>query len=214
MAKFNYTNLHFFDKHGIELPIAFQSNIELEVQNEYGDNATFYGLKDCSTNDITFVKRKSGNRFTNREKEPCILTIAGTSYSTYANVVKTAVLSSEGNDNCIESVELENVYTEGLENEINSLQFPTVTLSSSITFPRISVDLVETQSIYVLVEDNGVFMKLNECDTPELIEWRNHYKLLFYLNNRQQEEFPDDGNLSALPPCAVPSASSQNPLPD
>ncbi len=188
MATFNYTDLHFFDKNGIELPVSYQTNIELEVQNEYGDNAAFYGLMDCSTHEINFIKRKSGNRFTDREKEPCILTIAGTSYSTYANVTKTKVYSSEANDNCISEVSMDNIYIEGLENIIASLQFPTVTMHSSLAFPRISVDLVETQSIYVLAEDeDGLFTKV--CDVNAANDWAAHYKLLFYINNRSQEDF-------------------------
>lgn len=193
MANFNYTDLHFFDKHGIELPIAFQSNYLVEIQNEYGDNAVFYGLKDCSTNDITFVKKKSGNRFPVKNGEyPCILNIAGTSYSTK---VKTRTSEVHSNSNVqeysIDHIELNGIYTDpSVDAIIESLPFPTITMTSSLCFPRISIDLVETQSIYVLVEnDNSIFLKLQEWNTAETINWKNHYKLLFYINNRQQEEF-------------------------
>lgn len=195
MAKFNYTDLHFFDKHGIELPVSLQTNYTVEIQNEYGDNAAFYGLKDCSTNEITFFKRKSGNRFTNKTREDCIVSINGVSYKTYANVEKEPVLSSNEDEYCVKDIT--SVYLdEDLENIINSLEFPTITLSTSITFSRISVDLVETQSIYVLAEGkddnhNNIFMKMQdyELDDADVIEWKNRYKLLFYIDNKRQQDF-------------------------
>lgn len=195
MSKFNYTDLHFFDKRGIELPITYNSNCIAEIINEYGDNAVFYGLKDCSTGDIEFVKKKSGNRFTDKATETCDLTIVETTYRIENTPVsKKKIISSNGDTYYIDELKKDDITLVSdeydLNEQLNALPFPTVTLSSSLSIAPISVDLVETQSIYVLCKDaSGNFMKLEDCVSEGVSSFKDHYKLLFYINKREQEDF-------------------------
>ena len=192
MSQFNYTNLHFFDKHGIELPITYSSNYIAEIINESGDNAVFYGLKDCSTGEFEFIKKKAGNRFPDKSEEVCHLTIGNTTYETTATVVKEDTPAFIGGEQT--TVKYVNeisdiVVSDDIQAKIDALPFPTITLSSSLSLPPVSVDLVETQSIYVLCEYNNAFAKLAEVTGEDIIDFKNHYKILFYLDNRSQKDF-------------------------
>ena len=158
MSKFNYTNLHFFDKHGVELPIAYNSSCIAEIINEYGDNAVFYGMKDCSTGEIEYIKKTSGNRFTQENgTEKCHLTVGNTTYETLAEV-STAPIASNANkqEYCI--ADINSITTSdsqiNIDEKIAALPFPTVTMTSGLTISPVSVDLVETQSLYILCEDS------------------------------------------------------------
>ena len=203
MSQFNYTNLHFFDKHGIELPITYSSNYIAEIINESGDNAVFYGLKDCSTGEFEFIKKKAGNRFSDKSEEVCHLTIGNTTYETTATVVKEDTPAFIGGEQT--TVKYVNeisdiVISDDIQAKIDALPFPTITLSSSLSLPPVSVDLVETQSIYVLCEYNNAFAKLAEVTGEDIIDFKNHYKILFYLDNRSQKDF------RFFSGCAVSSA--------
>lgn len=195
MSKFNYTDLHFFDKRGIELPITYNSNCIAEIINEYGDNAVFYGLKDCSTGEFEFIKKKSGNRFTNRNVETCDLTIGDTTYRIEKTPVSTKqIISSNGNTYYIDELKKDDITLVSDEYDLNekldALPFPTVTLSSSLSIAPVSVDLVETQSIYVLCKDaDGNFVKLEDYGGDGAFDFKDHYKLLLYINKREQEDF-------------------------
>ena len=195
MSKFNYTNLHFFDKHGVELPIAYNSSCIAEIINEYGDNAVFYGMKDCSTGEIEYIKKTSGNRFTQENgTEKCHLTVGNTTYETLAEV-STAPIASNANkqEYCI--ADINSITTSdsqiNIDEKIAALPFPTVTMTSGLTISPVSVDLVETQSLYILCEDGeGNFRKLSDIlDDESLTEFKEHYKLLFYVNTKKQQDF-------------------------
>jgi hypothetical protein len=120
-------------------------------------------LKDCSTGEFEFIKKKAGNRFSDKSEEVCHLTVGNTTYETTATVVKEDTPAFIGGEQTTVKYvnEISDIaVSDDIQAKIDALPFPTITLSSSLSLPPVSVDLVETQSIYVLCEYNNAFAKL------------------------------------------------------
>lgn len=88
---------------------------------------------------------------------------------------------------------------EKLENGEYVLTFPTYTFNSQMSFDKVSTELVETQSIYVLVEneyeidDHGAptYTTLAEYAKSSTLakEYIDRFKLFFFIDCREQEDF-------------------------
>lgn len=188
MGNFNYSKLHFFDKQGQELPLIYDTNLKIKFPGLYKEESIFYGITDSSKTIVGYYPHTTGGRCSN-------------STSQFANILHNneiieSNLEVELGDLTASSSYADNSnfkYIRDIVSEINisNLSYPSLSFTSSLNFNRISTDLVETNTIYVLVEkEDGTFTKINDVNNSnDTINWSNRYKLVFFIDTRSQKDF-------------------------
>jgi len=217
MGVFNYSRFHFFDKEGNELILNHHSNVHLKVLNsQYPEFSGEYALVKSVPGDSSLalnsslVQLKAGMKFNMQEGSKHLdyeISINTPDGSTYKNqgmafFSRTSYRTSNGEDNypdlrynlLTSSQKISFLSTLGLDQ--NADFFPTYTFSSYINFDKISTGLIETQTIYVLVEDvdeNGNKIYSTVKDYAEKYndarDYINRFKLFFFIDNREQTDF-------------------------
>lgn len=206
MNNFNYTHIHLFDKSGSELPLVFDPAMIIQIPNTYNDDAIFYPISDVENNICDFYKKSSGGRYvksdflsfseTNSEAVVgCYIIIEGKKAKGKVKVKVTRVhsnLSEETGESEYIISEIIDKPSDFLNDYLDIVGFPFVTFKSSLAIDSVSVDLVETQSLYILIDEENEFKKISESSNLEINQiggWADRFKLLFFIDNRQQNNF-------------------------
>ena len=189
MAQFKYTDIHIFNKTGNELPLVFDTNFKVTLSNEYKDNAIFYGLLNPDNTVCGFYKHSSGGRFNSNTQVKANVICNNQVITSDAVVVKSKNKSYSSYSNSTANYSVDDIISLDVNPVTYGVSFPSVTFASGITFSTISTDLVETESLYILVEENGVFKKLSESSNEDVINWTKRYKMLFFIDTRKQSDF-------------------------
>ena len=210
---FSYTNLALFTKKGNLLPLNIKSAIIITIHDDFGGDAVFYPIIATSADGknayIQGYKKIQGGRFLgsnvkytvqNGEKvgvRQVSIHIGKALEYRMCHVVYDTV--SVGNN-------MDTVYTITDLRDYNSdyykliddslLSFPSIMLSQKLIFDKVSTELYETEFLYVLAEitdESGVtkYVKVSELASKnqEVREWAERYKLLFFIDCREQEDF-------------------------
>lgn len=205
MNEFNYTHLHLFDKSGSELPLIYDPAMIIQIPNTYNDDAIFYAISDVNNNICDFYKKSSGGRFYESDflefknenlnivaTVGCYIIIEGKKTT---GKVKVQLLEVTSNLS-VETGKREYVIYRILDNPKDFLEdyldvvgFPFTTFKSSLAIEPVSVDLVETQSIYILIEEANEYIRFSESTDLNISRWADRFKLLFFIDNRQQNNF-------------------------
>lgn len=217
MGNFNYSQLHIFNKKGNELPLVYDTNFKIEIPNRIHDNAVFYGVLNPDNTISNFYCKYQGGRynkyeFTNYSENDSEFT-ADTSILLYlpsldssisTNNVVEGIASIRGT--IIQHGSFENTGNENLEEELlphyiteiedinidfssYDIKYPSLTFNSGVTFDKVSTDLVETQSLYILFEENNDFKKISDIEGTDIKTWSERYKLLFFIDCQKQSDF-------------------------
>ena len=189
MAQFKYTDIHIFNKTGNELPLVFDTNFKVTLSNEYKDNAIFYGLLNPDNTVCGFYKHTTGGRFDSNTQVKANVICNNQVITSDAVVVKSKNKSYSSYSNSTANYSVDDIISLDVNPVTYGVSFPSVTFASGITFSTISTDLVETESLYILVEENGVFKKLSESSNEDVINWAKRYKMLFFIDTRKQSDF-------------------------
>ena len=189
MAQFKYTDIHIFNKAGNELPIVFDTNFKVILSNEYKDDAIFYGLLNPDNTVCGFYKHTTGGRFDSNTRVKANVICNNQVITSDAVVVKSKNKSYSSYSNSSANYSIDDIVSLNVNPVTYGVSFPSVTFASGITFSTISTDLVETESLYILIEENGVFKKLSESSNEDLINWAKRYKMLFFIDTRKQSDF-------------------------
>ena len=189
MAQFKYTDIHIFDKSGNELPLVFDTNFKVSLPNNYKDTAVFYGILNPDNTVAGFYRHTTGGRYNSDNQVKVQVTCNGNTVTSNATVIKSKSKSFSSYSNNIDEYSVDDIVSLDLNPSAHGLSFPSVTFASGITFNTISTDLVETESLYVLIEENGVFKKLSESSNSEVTDWTKRFKLLFFIDTRKQDDF-------------------------
>lgn len=204
MNNFIYTDIHIFNKNGIELPLSYKSTLKLTIKSQAGDDAVYYGVLDNEYN-IDFKQIKPGGRFLKpTDKDvPGNLSYAYTSgYLEMFDVSESPIfindleckyvksLNSYSNDeyDITDILQYKNVKQLLIQNSKNNEipVFPSLTFQTSVNFNEVSTSLVETESLYVLCKsDSNEFDKIGTSYNTNDFK----YDILFFVDNRSQEEF-------------------------
>ena len=210
---FSYTNLALFTKKGNLLPLNIKSGIIITIHDDFGGDTVFYPIIAASADGegayIQGYKKIQGGRFLgsnvkytvqNGEKvgvRQVSIHIGKALEYRMCHVVYDTV--SVGNN-------MDTVYTITDLRDYNSdyykliddslLSFPSIMLSQKLIFDKVSTELYETEFLYVLAEitdKSGVtkYVKVSELASKnqEVREWAERYKLLFFIDCREQEDF-------------------------
>lgn len=186
-----YTDIHLFDKAGHEIPITLEPSATLSIANtsKRACDALFYLYKtDPDNTQITAIKKSSGSRFP---------------FTSIGSVTTAGLLTIDGKERRINidasvgsmpSVDGYSYYIDSISPVIdsstcNDIPFPSIKMKGSVSFEKTSTGLVETQSLYVLANVSGIYKKLSEIVDTETIAWKNKYKLLFFIDCRNQKDF-------------------------
>lgn len=205
--KFNYSQLHYFDSKGREMPLVYNapritfSNPRFE--SEYGEYLIV--RKDGDTDDVYFKKTSTGKRFTSNDDIKCILTSASGTYNItvpnnkchfeeYTSTYKYKdTVTGEDKNECYLSSFCESYVLESLKDKgfnVKNIPFPSLSFSTKLSFNKVSTGLVETESIYILAENNNRYttvsdLLLNNDDDDFLTK----YQLMFFIDCREQNNF-------------------------
>lgn len=228
MGTFNYSRFRYFDKNGHELVIKHAPQVKLSIQNdnipEFGAEYAFVNgdpsLQNIAQNS-SIVQLKAGDRFNLADNSSPLnvkisITKDGSTNETEGLISNSSThtlytLKSYSSSNGEENIPLihyndgslslksfmigqENL---GINNSANF--FPTYTFNSRISFDKISTGLVETQTIYVLVEnendtdENGVPKLTTVQEYAETNQdasaYINRFQLFFFIDCRNQKDF-------------------------
>ncbi len=215
---FSYTNLHYFDKTGTELPLNYNSNIKIVIPNEHKDHARFFGVTNLTRpNPITqtaatpklvdFLKISSGGRYNSDETKSAIIysTSGNRTVDVSCNLVKQ--VSTDYNTYYIDTLNVKNLESLNIPN--SDITYPSITFATNLTFDKVSTELYETQSIYIFLEtteENGntvfdtVFNIVNNkpindtafqinSEIDNISIWAKRFKLMFFIDCREQTDF-------------------------
>ena len=207
---FNYTDIHLFNKDGIELPLIIDSTIKVILKSDHGDDAIYCCVLSKDSKEYSFHCIKEGSRFSpiNGNLIKGYVSIYGkeTPDECYCKCelkrVKNASSSGNNDDSyviakVIDFDEASKSYLDDIIHADNSaVGFPSATFSTSITFDKVSTMLAETQSIFILgkktekpenPKDGPIesFLPINDIDSS----FTDNFKLLFFIDNRSQNEF-------------------------
>ena len=214
MSVFNYTDLRYFDKSGNELVLKYNPAVSLKFVNNFDNTSyseyAFYTARPIETPAalpyITYVKKlRQGYRYTGIDASVGLLyndTPKGVVTSTYYDIV--SYKSSSGTEqypefryNNMPPQAKQAFYTQKVK--YNDVTFPMLTFESKISFDKVSTDLVETQSLYVLVENENAADIYGIPGMTSVREYANthadastyieDFKLLFFIDNRDQQDF-------------------------
>ena len=228
MGTFNYSRLKYFDKHGRELLIKPVPHVRLSINNhnipEFGAEYAFVNGDPLSQNlplNSSMLQLKAGSRFNITDSSSDLdvtitITKDGSTNKTEGLIRNTSqhtgytlesYPSSNGTENTpiiryndasvADRVSMLSLGDLGIDNDARF--FPTYTFESRVNFDKISTGLIETQTIYVLVEnendtdDNGVPKMTSVMEyaatNADASSYINRFQLFFFIDCREQKDF-------------------------
>ena len=198
---FNYTNLRYFDSKGRELPLVYNAPKIVFDNPRHKDESGEYLVVTCDENctEKALLKTKTGKRFLSSDHSiKCTYTSSSQTLSTttpkdYYNFVEYTTSSSQ--QECY--FNFIPTYTNKLIEALNvtDLEFPSLKFESKMYFDKVSTGLVETKSLYILAESLSDTTHRNTpkyttvIEHPHSTEFRNRYKLMFFIDCRDQNNF-------------------------
>ena len=200
---FSHANLAIFTKNGTLLPLNPKAEILVVINDDYEGQAVFYPITGEDDNGVYFRRNEKiyGGRFSSNEQTERVVTILynGQASSGHAHIEYEEINNNLDADSMytIKSLEIEGWE----ENEPNSyLVFPNVSFSQKLIFQKVSTELFETEFLFVMaeVEDehgNKTYKKISTLleedpdDNYGIREWVERYKLLFFIDCRNQQDF-------------------------
>lgn len=226
MGAFNYNQFRLFDKNGHELMLHYTNHITLKLLNERfpeesSEYALIFGTGGTSSSDmknVTLMKTKTGSRYMVNENGSWRNITINDSISVIVNGEEPAISigkayfepitykSSNGNEtvpeiqynNGIKFNDWSNQKKEAFLSRLGiSLgDFPTSTFEANLRFEKVSTGLVETQSLYVLVDDPSTNMLVDVSTYGKgkpradgVNTFINDYTLFFFIDCREQSDF-------------------------
>lgn len=200
MGVFNYSRFHYFDKDGNELILSHKPGVQIKIVNEnIPDLYSEYALVKSTPDDVdiatnsSVIKIKSGMRFNIDEgstlkAQTYIDSSTGEPYindaflregtykiNTYTSTINNEnypeLLYNEGNDELRSSTLDKNNLA--LDTSVN--MFPSYTFQSRVEFTKVSTGLVETQALYVLVDDEYDLDEYGVSRFVTVSEYAKHY---------------------------------------
>lgn len=198
---FNYTNLRYFDSKGRELPLVYNAPKIVFDNPRHKDESGEYLVVTCDENctEKALLKTKTGKRFLSSDHSiKCTYTsssqtLSATTPKDYYNFVEYTTSSSQ--QECY--FNFIPTYTNKLIETLNvtDLEFPSLKFESKMYFDKVSTGLVETKSLYILAESLSDTTHRNTpkyttvIEHPHSTEFRNRYKLMFFIDCREQNNF-------------------------
>lgn len=200
---FSHANLAIFTKNGTLLPLNPRAEIIVSIADDYEGQAVFYPITGEDDNGVYFRYNQKvyGGRFSSNAQTSRRVAIIHNEQVRYENAtVEFEELNTGIDEEPIYTIK--NITVEGWdEGAYNSeLVFPNITFSQKLIFDKVSTELFETEFLFIMaeVEDeygNKTYRKVSsllEDDTllsNEIREWVERYKLLFFIDCRNQEDF-------------------------
>ena len=197
MGVFNYSKFHYFDKDGNELILSHKPGVRINIINDnipefYAEYALVKSTPDevdPETNS-SLLQIKSGMRFNIEDGTTLRVhtSVSGTSTnkpaflrngtyklkdytSTFGNENYPYPLYNDTNDK-IRKITLDE-HNLALDASVNF--FPSYTFNTRVEFNKVSTGLVETQTIYVLVDDEYAVDKNGSGKFVSVAEYAKHY---------------------------------------
>ena len=193
MGVFNYSRFHYFDKDGHELILSHKPCVRINIINDnipefYAEYALVKSTPDevdPATNS-SLLQIKSGMRFNIEEGttlrvhtsvDASVRFLGKETYelkdytSTFGNENYPYPLYNDTNDEIRRlTLDQDNL---ALDTSVNF--FPSYTFSTRVEFNKVSTGLVETQTIYVLVDDEYTVDKNESGKFVSVAEYAKHY---------------------------------------
>ena len=206
-SSFNYTDIHLFNKNGIELPLVIDSTIKLTLVSSHGDDAIYCCVLSKDSQEYSFHCIKEGSRFipTSDGLIQGYVSIYGVGVKECKCICELRDTKKVSSNGINKSYAIAKVidFDEASKFEINkdvfkensTVGFPSTTFLTSVTFDKVSTSLAETQSLFVLgkktsrnevgVISEESFEPIKDIDK----DFADNYKLLFFIDTRNQNDF-------------------------
>lgn len=201
--KFNYSQLHYFDSKGREMPLVYDAPRLIfnnpRFESEYGEYLLV--RKYIDTDDVYFKKTLTGKRFLSSDDVKCSLGSYSTDvpntcchFEEYTSTYKYRdSVTGETKNECYlssfhETCVLELLKEKGLN--VSDIPFPSLRFSTKLSFNKVSTGLVETESIYILAENGKKFTTVSDLlSAGDEDNFLKRYQLMFFIDCREQNNF-------------------------
>lgn len=211
---FNYNKFHFFDKNGHELMLRYDNKVIIKLVNEsHISESVVYALftNGHTLENSTLQKISTGARYGLSEGDSIKVVSSVNGVETEANLPSqfyniVEYVSSNGIENYPEVPF--NTWTVGIKADFlsaiglvfNELPFPSSTFEANLVFDKVSTELVETQSLYILVDDEtqdeynkrlvdvSTYAK-NSGSILHVKDFVKEFQLFFFIDCRDQNDF-------------------------
>lgn len=200
---FSHANLAIFTKSGTLLPLNLKCEIIVAMNDDYDGQAIFYPVtaetEDGSGSYIKGYKKIYGGRFLDNTATTRVAAIIKNGKIDYrnCNVVYERVKTNDETTPIYTITQLTDIQGSVKTITDSELSFPNITFSQKIIFDRVSTELFETDFLYVMAETENPetgkkeYKKVSELayDNDEVREWCERYRLLFFIDCRNQTDF-------------------------
>lgn len=219
-ARFNYGKLRFFDKNGIEIMLKKTNTIKFDIINDRypSCDAQFSLILSDADNRLNsyIAQDRIGMRFEapNPSYDIHVRRTISNNVSTFDVSSDDPILQFDSSYSTSNGVEYSPTFTYNDSPDASkgafldrmgirdgTVSYPSMTFEGNLVFDRVSTELVETQSIFILVEAPGQFG--TNIDTNRLVDvatyanlgiddaasYINRYRLFFFIDCRDQKDF-------------------------
>ena len=195
---FSHANLAIFNKNGKLLPLNPISELSIEIPDDFGSSALFYPIveQDSELNKIIvgYKKIRGGHFYSNSPSKRAYIKNGKDEWS---HTVTVNMVSMNPDTVQADNISAQLYTADSLDLEHNDLHiasddlpFPGYVFTQGILFDKVSVGLHETEYFYVLAERDGEYYNISEIiDEPDVIDWLDHYDIMFFIDCRDQENF-------------------------
>jgi len=216
-CSFNYNKIHLFDKDGCELMLSYKHAVVFKfINSEHENESAEYAFVAYGNELInsTLYKIKPGTRYNDGNPVvTAIVTINGTAVPErfQVNVGLDSFVPYESSDGTKYELDIDydhwttankKSFLQSLGIQIsgnrivdNRIPFPSSTFESNLVFEKVSTELIETQTLYALVESNGRYVDVSTyvSEDPNKIYYSEafikKYGLFFFIDCREQSDF-------------------------
>ena len=201
---FSHANLAIFTKSGTLLPLNLKCDTMIAVNDDYDGQAIFYPVT-AETEDgsagvyIKGYKKIYGGRFLEETPTRTVAIISGKNIDYKSCNVSYERINTNAETSALYTItEISGIY--GFDNNVitdSRITFPNISFSQKLIFDKVSTELFETEFLYVMGEHYNAqtgmmeYKKISEMaeENAEVREWAERYKLLFFIDCREQSDF-------------------------
>ena len=190
--QFNFSKLRLFDKMGHPVPLSFIGVMKITFTDDFGKRTSFLAETDSSLNITNTIKIEHSGRFTeemfDNDNIAGVIDADSSVYDAEFTVSRSKI-NSAGDTvyYSIDDIDIASVKTAADSMNI-SLEYPGVLFNANILFNEVSTELVETQNVFIGIQDSSALVSLADYFSNDN-DFISRYRLFFFIDNRTDKEF-------------------------
>ena len=190
--QFNFSKLRLFDKMGHPVPLSFTGVMKITFTDDFGKRTSFLAETDSSLNITNTIKIEHSGRFTEEMFDNDNITgVIDADSSVYDAefTVSRSKINSAGDTVYYSIDDIDIASVKAAADSMNiSLEYPGVLFNANILFNEVSTELVETQNVFIGIQDSSALVSLADYFSNDN-DFMSRYRLFFFIDNRTDKEF-------------------------